>query len=88
VINSGGVKLFPELIEQKLANFIPQRFYIMGKPDTTWGEKVVLVIEGNPYELAPTVFAELGKYEKPKEVIFLHSFFETPTGKVIRNIPA
>ena len=88
VINSGGVKLFPELIEPKLANFIPQRFYIVGKPDTTWGEKVVLVIEGNPYELAPTVFAELRKYEKPKEVLFLHSFLETPTGKVIRNLPA
>jgi O-succinylbenzoic acid--CoA ligase len=88
VINSGGVKLFPELIEQKLAKSIPQRFYIMGKPDATWGEIVVLVIEGNPYELAPTVFAELGKYEKPKEVLFLHSFLETPTGKVIRNLPA
>ncbi|MEN9323021.1 MAG: hypothetical protein RL699_801 [Bacteroidota bacterium] len=87
VINSGGVKLFPELIEQKLANSIPQRFYIMGKPDATWGEKVVLVIEGNPYELPTSVFSELGKFEKPKEILFLAAFHETPTAKVIRVLP-
>lgn len=87
VINSGGVKLFPELIEQKLANSIPQRFYIIGKPDATWGEKVVLVIEGNPYEVPTSVFNELGKFEKPKEVLFLPAFQETPTAKVIRVLP-
>jgi O-succinylbenzoic acid--CoA ligase len=87
VINSGGVKLFPELIEQKLANSIPQRFYIIGKPDATWGEKVVLVIEGNPYELPTSVFSALGKFEKPKEVLFLPAFQETPTAKVIRVLP-
>lgn len=87
VINSGGVKLFPELIEQKLANSIPRRFYIMGKPDATWGEKVVLVIEGNPYELPISVFSALGKFEKPKEILFLPAFQETPTAKVIRVLP-
>ncbi|MEY2692561.1 MAG: hypothetical protein RIT03_951 [Bacteroidota bacterium] len=87
VINSGGVKLFPELIEQKLANSIPQRFYIMGKPDATWGEKVVLVIEGNPYELPTSIFSALGKFEKPKEILFLPAFHETLTAKVIRVLP-
>jgi O-succinylbenzoic acid--CoA ligase len=87
VINSGGVKLFPELIEQKLESKIPQRYYIIGKPDATWGEKVVLVIEGNPYELPPSVFSALGKFEKPKEVLFIPTFQETPTAKVIRLLP-
>ena len=87
VINSGGVKLFPELIEQKLESKIPHRFYIIGKPDETWGEKVVLVIEADRYELPTEIFGELGKFEKPKEVLFYHPFQETASGKVIRILP-
>ena len=87
VINSGGVKLFPELIEQKLESKIQPRFYIIGKPDETWGEKVVLVIEANSYEISDTLFTELGKFEKPKEVLFYQPFQETASGKVIRILP-
>lgn len=87
VINSGGVKLFPELIEQKLESKIQPRFYIIGKPDETWGEKVVLVIEANSYEISETLFTELGKFEKPKEVLFYQPFQETASGKVIRILP-
>jgi O-succinylbenzoic acid--CoA ligase len=87
VINSGGVKLFPELIEQKLESKIQPRFYIIGKPDETWGEKVVLVIEANSYEITETLFTELGKFEKPKEVLFYQPFQETASGKVIRILP-
>ncbi len=85
VINSGGIKLFPEQIEAKLAHKIPQRFFISSKPDTALGEKVILVVEGEEYSFVDDLYDELDKYEKPKEVIFIPNFKETSTGKVMRK---
>ena len=47
VINSGGIKLIPEQIEEKLSNKIESRFYVIGKSDKDLGEKLILVIEDN-----------------------------------------
>ena len=44
VINSGGVKINPEQVEEKLLDKISPRFMISGKPDLDLGEKVVLLI--------------------------------------------
>lgn len=85
VINSGGVKLFPEQIEEKLATKIKARFFIGGKADDYFGTIVVLVIESQPYALAENVFDGLTKYEKPKEIQFVPQFFETESGKIIRS---
>jgi len=85
VINSGGVKLFPEQIEEKLAARIQTRFFIAGKADDYFGTIVVLVIESEPYTLADDVFVDLTKYEKPKEIQFVTQFVETDSGKVIRS---
>ncbi|UUV20681.1 AMP-binding protein [Paenimyroides aestuarii] len=85
LVNSGGVKLIPEVIEQKLAEYIPYRFYVMGKSDKELGEKLVLVIEHKPYTLVPEAFDSLEKYEKPRETIFIEKFKETPNGKVLRK---
>jgi O-succinylbenzoic acid--CoA ligase len=86
MINTGGVKVFPELIEIKLAHEIPHRFFIVGQPDETWGEKVVLVIEANPYTVPTTLFDSLTKFEKPKEIVFQSTFQETDSGKIIRKL--
>ena len=85
VINSGGVKLFPEQIEEKLQNKIKQRFFVTGLPDEKFGEKLVLVIEGKPVELNEDVFQSLTRFEKPKEIRFVESFSETETGKIKRK---
>lgn len=85
VINSGGVKLFPEQIEEKLSKNINRRFFVKGMPDETLGEKLVLVIEGEPFDIDTAAFAQLGKYEKPKEVLFVKQFSQTESGKVIRD---
>ncbi|MFM2214448.1 MAG: 2-succinylbenzoate--CoA ligase [Bacteroidota bacterium] len=85
VINSGGIKLIPEQIEQKLALKIHERYFIASKPDAELGEKVVLVLEGEKHELEPTLYDELDKYEKPKEVIFIPTFKDTATGKILRK---
>ncbi|WP_297333903.1 AMP-binding protein [Flavobacterium sp.] len=85
VINSGGVKLFPEQIEEKLSAYIERRFFVKGVPDEELGEKLVLVVEGDAYDIPASVFKKLGKFEKPKEIVFVEKFAETNSGKVIRE---
>lgn len=86
VINSGGIKLMPEQIEDKLSALIPRRYFISGQSDETLGEKVVLYIEGEPIEvIEELIFSVLGKFERPKEVVFIPKFQETATGKIMRT---
>ena len=85
VINSGGIKLFPEQIETKLASKISNRFFITGFPDAVLGTKVVLVIEGKSNEIDPQIFNSLEKFEKPKKIVFVSEFVETDTKKINRN---
>lgn len=85
VINSGGIKILPEQVEQKLDGKLDRRFFITSKEDSELGEKVVLVLEGELFDIDPKVFDCLDKYEHPKELIFVSKFIETENGKVIRN---
>jgi o-succinylbenzoate---CoA ligase len=85
VINSGGIKLFPEQVEEKLSPYIAQRFFVYGLPDDTLGEKLVLVIEGEAYAIPEKAYSALDKYEKPKAVLFAERFTETGSGKVQRK---
>lgn len=85
VINSGGIKLIPEQIEEKLSTLIPRRYFVFGESDATLGEKLVLYIEGEPIKIDESVFDVLDKYERPKEIKFIPSFKQTATGKIIRS---
>lgn len=85
VINSGGVKLFPEQIEEKLSGKIDRRFYVKGVADEVLGEKLVLVVEGEPLDIDKAVFKGLGKFEKPKDILFVEKFEETGSGKIKRD---
>lgn len=85
VINSGGIKLIPEQIEEKLSGKIDARFFIASKEDKELGEKVILVIEGEKQTIDDAIFADLDKYEKPKEILFVPKFKETANGKVMRK---
>jgi O-succinylbenzoic acid--CoA ligase len=88
VINSGGVKIMPELVEQKLEGKIPQRFFIASMEDASLGEKVVLVVEGEEYPIDNRIFDHLDKYERPKSIYFVAHFKETANGKIIRKATA
>ena len=59
VINTGGIKVFPEEIEPIIAEIIPNiRFFITSEPSNTWGEEVVLVLE---YKSMPDGVCKKGK---------------------------
>jgi O-succinylbenzoic acid--CoA ligase len=88
VIISGGIKYWPETIEKKLQQVILGRFVISSLPDQKLGEKLVLVIEGEPteIEIIQQKMAELlSPFERPKAIYFLDKFSETPNGKLKRN---
>ena len=92
VINSGGIKLYPEEIEIKLAPVIAHRFFITSLPDPALGEKLVLMVESEFSETALhnlereiRNFHKLGKYEVPKKIYFVEKFEETPNGKIHRT---
>jgi len=85
VINSGGVKLHPEKIEEKLSKIISSRFFVIGVPDKVLGEKLVLVIEGKEYNVILNEAKNLTKYEIPKEIYFVDRFIETETKKIQRK---
>jgi len=87
VINSGGIKIHPEIVENKLAALLPnQRFFISSVPDEKLGQKVVMVIEGGA-DFDVTIIKNqtgkiLSKYEIPKEYFVIDKFVETASGKV------
>ena len=88
VIISGGIKYWPETIEKKLEPAIHGRFVISSLPDKKLGEKLVLVIEGDPtdIELIQHKSAELlAPFDRPKAVYFMDKFPETRNGKLKRN---
>ncbi len=85
VINSGGVKLFPEQIEEKLKGHIKTQFFIASEPDERLGEHLVLVLESDSDTLDKTVFDELEKFEIPKKIYAVPKFLMTPTGKIQRT---
>ncbi|MDM8159817.1 AMP-binding protein [Labilibaculum sp. K2S] len=91
VINSGGVKLFPEQIEEKLKDAISDPFFIAGVADQLLGQKLVLVIEkenqsaGYRSNLLAKIKGLLGKYEQARDVIFIPKFKRTPNGKLQRE---
>ena len=45
IINSGGVKLSPEVIEAKLQKALDKRVLVVGRPDEILGETVTLLVE-------------------------------------------
>ncbi|MDO9594795.1 MAG: AMP-binding protein [Lutibacter sp.] len=87
VINSGGIKLIPEQIEEKLAEIIENRFFVAGKKDEILGEKLILIVEGIKNEVLLNKIQQLKSlltYEIPKEIYFLEKFTETQTNKIDR----
>lgn len=85
VINTGGIKVLPEIVESKLSNIINRPYIIFGLPDEKLGQKVALLIEGEPSEpLNSNLEDQLDKYERPKQIIFLEQFVRTESGKINR----
>lgn len=91
VIVSGGLKLFPEVIERKIRKLILGSFFVGSIPDEKLGEKLLLFLEGAPIErikidlLLKKLKRNLQNFEVPKEIIIIPDFLRTETGKIARK---
>lgn len=91
VINTGGIKVFPEDIEKQIASKIHCRYYIAARPSEKWGSEVVLVLESKPLceseksSLLQTLKSVLPTFSVPKDIVCFPVFRETSSGKVIRK---
>lgn len=88
VINTGGIKVHPEIVEEKLATHIAQPFFITSEKDEVLDEKIILIVESQE-KLELNVFNEifkvLSKYERPKKILVSQQFVYTETGKIRRE---
>ncbi len=95
VINTGGVKVIPEVLEGSLERIfsrlnIHRRYFIAGRPDPALGSHVALIIEGDP--LPTEAFENLKKeivnislrFEIPRQILFVKRFHDTSSGKINR----
>lgn len=90
IIISGGKKINPFELEERLCDIIGVPFYFKGIPDEKWGERLVLVIEGNGkdfdlHSLMDKFNSLLPHWQLPKEIEFVRSLPRTPNGKILRN---
>ncbi len=91
VINSGGIKIFPEKIERKIAHLLQGNFFITKDLDDVLGEKMIMYIEGRKYndseilQLSSAMKLFLHAYEVPKDFRFVENFDYTDTNKIIRK---
>lgn len=89
VINTGGVKVMPEKVEQAVYDLIRgNRYFVASLPHEQLGQQVVLVIEGkenvDEKHLADSLRKRLSKYELPKQILYCSEFTLTPTQKINR----
>jgi O-succinylbenzoic acid--CoA ligase len=84
VINSGGVKIFPESVEEKLFGKIDCKFFIASEKDKKLGERVILIVEKEFADIDATIFDVLDKYERPKHIYAVKKF-DIISDKIQRN---
>ena len=94
IINSGGIKLIPEVIEDKVAQTFARlnmhnNFFIAGVPHERLGTAVALFVEGKiatggKNMLEETLRNALERHEKPGVIHDMPAFVYTENGKINR----
>jgi O-succinylbenzoic acid--CoA ligase len=85
VINSGGIKVQPEILEKKFEDILKKSCVILGEPDEILGQKIVLVIESDELENTNQILSKLFPFFDrkllPKTVKFIN---ELPRNKSLK----
>lgn len=93
VINSGGLKIFPEQLESILKKQLPNEVVFLGVKDETYGQKLILAIKGDETEelnsqlkrLLNEIQTSFSKNHLPKEIHFMTNFPRLGNGKLNRK---
>ena len=89
VINSGGIKIHPESIEEKLVADIEPAFFIGSLPDEQFGNRLILVMEikqlsGKDLAELKSLIKTIDKNLRPRQLLLIESFVRTANGKIKR----
>lgn len=87
VINSGGIKIHPEQVEQILSEKISEPFFVTGINDEKFGQKLIVAIQSQPnsYYSKKSIYSSLPPFHIPKEVWFFDTFEWTKSNKINRK---
>ena len=83
IVNTGGVKVQIEQVEDALRPRLPFPFAITSVPDAKFGERIVLLVENARTDdpLLSQAIAALPPYWRPKQVFSVSQLPQTGTGK-------
>lgn len=87
VINSAGVKVYPEELERFIKQHVDQDVVVSSIWDESLGDKLVLVVEGAENKKLKNKILALSfekSYLRPKEIFFWLELPRTPNGKISR----
>ena len=88
VINSGGIKIAAEQLEEEIAPFISCPFYITSMPDDKWGEVPVAVAQCDEEDcdaVLKRLVSNIDHRRCPKKIIAVTHLEYTANGKIIRK---
>jgi O-succinylbenzoic acid--CoA ligase len=89
VINSGGKKIIPEILEARIRSIINHELLIFGVPDSKLGQRLVLAVEADPKRSPVSTWKTsltqlLTKHEVPREIHCIPKFPRNKSMKVER----
>lgn len=90
VINSGGLKIYPEQLEESIEKILHREVFIGFLNDEYLGQKLVMVLEKkqnelNKQEIFPLLINKIEKNKIPKQLLFISSFLRTENQKINRK---
>ena len=86
VINSGGVKIHPEVLEKKWNEILDSAMFLCSEPDETLGERLVGYFEGEEINLDQSVIkSSFHVYEIPKAYYLVSKFERSESGKILKE---
>lgn len=80
VINSGGLKIQIEAVEDALGPYLSDNFQLTALPDTNLGERLVLLVEKACFNWEYKC-SHLPKYNQPKQIVMVPKLPLTDSGK-------
>lgn len=90
LINSGGIKIQPEILEKEIGEILQKPCVILGTPDELLGQKVELIVETSVPDDPKHILAKLApfidKKMLPKTIRFLNEFPRNKSFKIDRNL--
>jgi len=88
LIISGGSNIYPREVEEVLLTHSAVReVSVIGRPDREWGEVVVAYVvgEAKPAELDALCLANIARFKRPKDYVFVDTLPKNNYGKILKT---